>query len=233
MRSDALALPSAAVSPPSQDAQPRPERRVLLPGGGDSLDLLRGAVRLDGDLVVEGRQRDRDLPADVPSRESGSSENYPDAWSRVPFLNFYINSIIVTGLATFGQTVTATLVAYGFARFRFPLEGPAVHAGPLDADGAVGGDDRPELPAVPDARLAGHALAADRAALVRRRAVLHLPAAPVLHDDPARLRRGGQDRRRQLAASAVGDPGAALPPGRSRRWRSSRRCSTGTRSSSR
>jgi ABC-type glycerol-3-phosphate transport system permease component len=48
-------------------------------------------------------------------------ENYPDAWSRVPFLNFYINSIIVTGLATLGQTVTATLVAYGFARFRFPL----------------------------------------------------------------------------------------------------------------
>jgi multiple sugar transport system permease protein len=50
--------------------------------------------------------------------------NYPDAWSRVPFLNFYINSILVTGLATFGQTVSATLVAYGFARFRFPLKGP-------------------------------------------------------------------------------------------------------------
>jgi len=51
-------------------------------------------------------------------------DNYPNAWSRVPFLNFYVNSIVVTGLATFGQTVTATLVAYGFARFRFPLRGP-------------------------------------------------------------------------------------------------------------
>src|SRR6478672_11953126 len=32
-------------------------------------------------------------------------ENYPNAWNRVPFLSFYINSIIVTVLATFGQTV--------------------------------------------------------------------------------------------------------------------------------
>jgi multiple sugar transport system permease protein len=51
-------------------------------------------------------------------------ENYPNAWSRVPFLNFYINSLLVTGLAVLGQTVTATLVAYGFARFRFPWKGP-------------------------------------------------------------------------------------------------------------
>ncbi len=48
-------------------------------------------------------------------------ENYPDAWSRVPFLSFYVNSVLVTGLAALGQTVTATVVAYGFARFRFPL----------------------------------------------------------------------------------------------------------------
>jgi ABC-type glycerol-3-phosphate transport system permease component len=51
-------------------------------------------------------------------------DNYSNAWSRVPFLSFYINSIIVTGLATFGQTASATLVAYGFARFRFPWKGP-------------------------------------------------------------------------------------------------------------
>src|SRR5216684_3794437 len=48
-------------------------------------------------------------------------ENYVYAWTKVPFLNFYINSITVTGLAVVGQTASATLVAYGFARFRFPL----------------------------------------------------------------------------------------------------------------
>ncbi len=48
-------------------------------------------------------------------------ENYVYAWTKVPFLSFYINSITVTGLAVIGQTASATLVAYGFARFRFPL----------------------------------------------------------------------------------------------------------------
>ena len=49
-------------------------------------------------------------------------ENYPYAWNKVPFLRFYVNSTIVTGLAMLGQTTTATLVAYGFARFRFPFK---------------------------------------------------------------------------------------------------------------
>ncbi|HZQ97832.1 MAG TPA: carbohydrate ABC transporter permease [Chloroflexota bacterium] len=50
-------------------------------------------------------------------------ENYPYTWNKVPFLRFYMNSAVVTGLAMLGQTTTATLVAYGFARFRFPLKG--------------------------------------------------------------------------------------------------------------
>src|SRR5437667_10358630 len=50
-------------------------------------------------------------------------ENYANAWTRVPFLNFYVNSLIVTSLAVLGQTVPSTLVAYGCARFRFPIRG--------------------------------------------------------------------------------------------------------------
>ncbi len=48
-------------------------------------------------------------------------ENYLYAWTKVPFPTFYVNSLIVTVLAVAGQTASATLVAYGFARFRFPL----------------------------------------------------------------------------------------------------------------
>ena len=44
-------------------------------------------------------------------------DNYARAWTKVPFLTFYINSFIVTTLAVTGQVVSATLVAYGFARF--------------------------------------------------------------------------------------------------------------------
>jgi ABC-type glycerol-3-phosphate transport system permease component len=50
-------------------------------------------------------------------------ENYARTWHMVPFLTFYTNSIIVAGLAVLGQVISATLVAYGFARFRFPLRG--------------------------------------------------------------------------------------------------------------
>src|SRR5207248_577381 len=88
-----------------------------------------------------------------------------------------------------------------------------LHAGAVDADGALGSHDRAELPALQVAWLARHARAADRAALVRRRPVLHLPAAAVLPDDPARLRRGGQDRWRELDPRPLGDPGPALPAG--------------------
>jgi ABC-type glycerol-3-phosphate transport system permease component len=38
----------------------------------------------------------------------------------VPFLLFFQNTVIITSLAMFGQLVSATLVAYGFARFDFP-----------------------------------------------------------------------------------------------------------------
>jgi multiple sugar transport system permease protein len=47
-------------------------------------------------------------------------ENYARAWTKVPFLTFYVNSLIVTVLAVTGQVLSATLVAYGFARFQFP-----------------------------------------------------------------------------------------------------------------
>jgi multiple sugar transport system permease protein len=41
----------------------------------------------------------------------------------VPFGQFLLNSAKVAALAVLGQTLSATLVAYGFARFRFPLRG--------------------------------------------------------------------------------------------------------------
>jgi multiple sugar transport system permease protein len=49
-------------------------------------------------------------------------DNYARAWTKVPFLTFYINSFIVTILAVTGQVVSATLVAYGFSRFTFPFK---------------------------------------------------------------------------------------------------------------
>lgn len=47
-------------------------------------------------------------------------ENYVQVFEQIPFLRFYGNTIIVTGLAMTGQLVSASLVAFGFARLRFP-----------------------------------------------------------------------------------------------------------------
>ena len=47
-------------------------------------------------------------------------QNYVKAWKVVPFARFYVNSIFVCALTTFGQVASSALSAYAFARLRFP-----------------------------------------------------------------------------------------------------------------
>ncbi|OGX29839.1 MAG: sugar ABC transporter permease [Omnitrophica WOR_2 bacterium RIFCSPHIGHO2_01_FULL_49_10] len=47
-------------------------------------------------------------------------QNYVDAWTKVPFGQFYLNSIIVGMAVTVGQVFTSSLAAYAFARLTFP-----------------------------------------------------------------------------------------------------------------
>jgi multiple sugar transport system permease protein len=46
--------------------------------------------------------------------------NYAEAWAYADFGLFFRNSILVTGLGLVGQMISSLVVAYGFARFRFP-----------------------------------------------------------------------------------------------------------------
>lgn len=46
--------------------------------------------------------------------------NYVTVWQVVPYGRFVLNTIAVAVFGVIGQVGTATLVAYGFARFRFP-----------------------------------------------------------------------------------------------------------------
>lgn len=48
-------------------------------------------------------------------------QNYPEALTAQPFGRFFLNTVIITGLATLGTVLTASMAAYGFARLRFPL----------------------------------------------------------------------------------------------------------------
>ena len=45
--------------------------------------------------------------------------NFKEAWMSQPFNQFFINTVIVTGMSTIGQLLSSSLVAYGFARFKF------------------------------------------------------------------------------------------------------------------
>lgn len=46
--------------------------------------------------------------------------NYADVFRDAPFARFYLNTIVVTATSLVGQVVSASLVAFGFARLRFP-----------------------------------------------------------------------------------------------------------------
>jgi ABC-type glycerol-3-phosphate transport system permease component len=50
--------------------------------------------------------------------------NYALVFDRIPFALFFRNTAIITIFATLGSVVSTTLVAYGFARQRFPLREP-------------------------------------------------------------------------------------------------------------
>lgn len=49
-------------------------------------------------------------------------ENFVTVFKKVPFLRFYVNSIIVTCLITLWQVVTSALAGYAFARLHFPFK---------------------------------------------------------------------------------------------------------------
>ena len=122
--------------------------------------------------------------------------NYVEALNRAPLLRWLMNTAIITGFAIAGNVITSSMVAFGFARLRFPGRGSALHPAAQHDDAAAGGDADPSLHHVPMAGLARHLPAPDRAAVLWRRRLQYLPGAPVLHDHSQGLRRSGPHRRR-------------------------------------
>lgn len=47
-------------------------------------------------------------------------QNYLEVWQLIPLARYFANSLFITGMAMIGEILTCALVAYGFARFRFP-----------------------------------------------------------------------------------------------------------------
>ena len=47
-------------------------------------------------------------------------DNYPKVFRLIPFMTFFKNSVFVSSVAVLGELLSASLVAYSFARLRFP-----------------------------------------------------------------------------------------------------------------
>ncbi|SRR5581483_11038289 len=77
-------------------------------------------------MVVNSLRSDADISSGVTLwPESFNWSNYVTAWNALeyPFQVFIINSFVLSLLVTTGVLISCLLVAYGFARFRFPGRG--------------------------------------------------------------------------------------------------------------
>jgi multiple sugar transport system permease protein len=67
-------------------------------------------------IVWDGRWRTLDQVWSF----SPQFQNYIDVWKQLDFPRYFFNTAMVALLSTVGAVISATLVAFGFARFRFP-----------------------------------------------------------------------------------------------------------------
>ncbi len=73
-------------------------------------------------MVTSGLKSPQELAAFPPTifPEHLAWENFFAATRFIPFWKYFGNSVIVTGFSTLGAVTSSFLIAYGFARFRFP-----------------------------------------------------------------------------------------------------------------
>jgi len=55
----------------------------------------------------------------ITSLDKGGLSNYAEAWTRVPFGRYFLNTLMVTVLSVSGVLVTSCLAAYAFATMKF------------------------------------------------------------------------------------------------------------------
>src|SRR5579883_3505937 len=74
-------------------------------------------------MLINSVRKDADISSGVTLwPESFNWSNYATAWNALayPFQTYIINSFVLSLIVMVGVAVSSLLVAYGFARFRFP-----------------------------------------------------------------------------------------------------------------
>ena len=77
-------------------------------------------------MISTSLKTDIDVMKVPPELLPGSPRlrNYLDAWGALPFTRFLFNTLFITVLATVAELAASSIVAYGFARFKFPGRRP-------------------------------------------------------------------------------------------------------------
>jgi multiple sugar transport system permease protein len=101
-----------------------PLYEVTIDGISTNMALIKNQPGGMG-LFVEPENPDETYKLDISEQKALRHveihwENYPEAFTQVPFDRYLINTLIVTFVGMFGMLVSSSLVAYGFSRFRAP-----------------------------------------------------------------------------------------------------------------
>ena len=113
--------------------------------------------------------------------------NYATGLTDFPFVRSTVNTLIIVVWVMVGTVLSASLVAYGFARVRFPGRTALFILVLSTMMIPIARHADPAVSAVSGVEVAGLVQAADRAQFLRGRRILHLSAAAVLSDDSAGL----------------------------------------------
>lgn len=76
--------------------------------------MLSVSLQTETELMTAVGFRDQLIP------DTWRFMNYIDVFKQIPFARYFMNSGIVTGLTVLGTTISASLVAYSFAKLRWP-----------------------------------------------------------------------------------------------------------------
>src|SRR5918912_1956285 len=87
--------------------------------GRTSSEFIDPANPTAGTITWEGSWRSLDRPWQL----SPTWSNYPAVWDLIDFPRALFNTVALALIGTFGTVLSCLLVAYGFARFRFPGRG--------------------------------------------------------------------------------------------------------------
>jgi multiple sugar transport system permease protein len=92
---------------------------ALVKPGRQQSDFIDPANPDAGTITWQGSWRTLDQPWVVAPHW----ENYAQVWDLIDIPLLLRNTILLAAIGTFGNVLSCTLVAYGFARFRFPGKG--------------------------------------------------------------------------------------------------------------